>query len=235
MSADALLRNIKLRASIYRHARVLSLPFVHEALFRDMLMDGLRAYGIAAPALYPVKSAANYSLLYTLFRAVTETPCTSVLEIGAGQTSRLLDAVVRSRPLRVMSLETDAFWAGKVQSEVAHEVVHCPLRQGGGTEAYSSLDRVKAANGFDLVLVDGPVGRPEKSRYSSIEVLEAVLGDEFLVVFDDAQRPGEQDTIRAFLSGTFMSRKAGLHFGTVMSNKAQFIIATEKFRAATYF
>ena len=52
---------------------------------------------------------------------------------------------------------------------------------------------------FDVVLVDSPHGRPRRSRWAALELLDRRLADEFLVIFDDAQRQGEMETVTEFI------------------------------------
>lgn len=231
MEAQSMFTRMNRKSIIRNVMRILfSSSEFKELLYRNMLVDGFHAKGLHYPALYPVNSAANYSLLYSIFRCITECGCTSVLELGAGQSSIMIDAVNVNNQLKVLSVETNAFWASKIQSQVKHEVVCIPLKKDAARESYSDLSKIESAGKFDLVIVDGPVGTSRNSRSSALDILNRVLGEEFIVIFDDAERRGEQDTALEFLSG-----RSGLHLHQVGSNKSQFIIATDKFVSAKYF
>lgn len=202
-----------------------------ELLYAHMFTEGLRANKIDCAPLYPVRGAANWSLLYLLLRLTTETSLTRVLELGAGQSTLLLDAVSRMKPLSITTLETDPDWAARIGSKVSHPVVTCKLTtrkiHGHHSEAIDGYPD----GAYDLVLVDGPMGgKPRRSRWASLEVLERQLGDEFVVVFDDAERRGEQDTIKEFLRQRPKARKR-LTFGA----KCQCVVYTPIYGEVSFF
>jgi hypothetical protein len=220
--------------AVYRRNRALwaagEMPAAE--LFYQRLFDSavLRS-GLAVPPLYPVGSAANTSLLYILFRLAEEFPGFNGLELGAGQSSLLLDALARAGRLSsITTLEHDADWAARIGQQVAHEVVVAPLRparvHGVDTEVYAFAPQRR----FDLVVVDGPVGRPDHSRWGALALLETHLAEEFVVVFDDAERPGERQTIEQFLR---LRPAAGHAF--VHAMKSQCLVFTPKYRAVASY
>jgi hypothetical protein len=195
-----------------------------EAKYATMFNEAFRKRTGEAPAFYPTAGAANYSLLYTIMRCVTELPVTRVLELGMGQSTVLLDALGAD----TVSVDHEEPWVQRMGEKVKHQCVYAPLveRQvhGFAVPAYDF-----APSKFDLVLVDGPQGTPRRSRWCSLDVLDKCLGDEFIVIFDDAARRGEQDTVREFLK----SRNADLHL--IQGSDAQIIAYSPKFAVAKYF
>jgi hypothetical protein len=187
--------------------------------------------GIAVPPLFPVGNAANAGLLYVLFRLAWEFSGLSVLELGAGQSSLLLDALRRAgRVARVLTLEHDAGWAARIGAQVGHEVRHAPLGPAVfadiATEVYdTTLDRK-----CDCVLIDGPIGTPNNSRLGALALLEQCLADDFVLVFDDAERPGERQTIERCLALYPGARHVCVH-----AAKSQCLVFTEKFAAVASF
>lgn len=195
-----------------------------EAKFATMFNEAVGKHVEHVPAFYPIAGAANYSLLYCILRCVTELPVSKSLELGMGQTTLLFDALKTD----ITSVDHEAGWVARMGERVAHECVHAPLvdRYVHGTHALCfDFD----PDTYDLVIVDGPQGLKRQSRWGSLEVLDKCLGDEFLVIYDDAARKGEQDTIREFLR----HRNAGVHL--VQGNQAQIILYSPKFSAVQYF
>jgi len=220
--------------AVYRRNRALwaagEMP-VAELFYQRLFDSAVARSGLAVPPLYPVGSAANSGLLYLLFRLAEEFPGLAWLELGAGQSSLLLDALARAgRVASTTTLEHDADWAARIGGRIAHEVLVAPLRparlHGIDTQVYD----VALGRRFDLVLVDGPVGTPDHSRWGALAVLDRHLADEFVVVFDDAERPGERQTIERFLT---LRQETGHVF--VHAMKSQCVVFTPKYRAAASY
>ena len=72
-----------------------------EIVYQQLVFRDLRNLGIHDD-FYPVGSAASYSLFYILLRSLMTLPVTSVLDIGAGQTSLLLDATKKALNLDLL-------------------------------------------------------------------------------------------------------------------------------------
>lgn len=195
-----------------------------EAKYATMFNESFRKRTGESPAFYPTAGAANYSLLYTIMRCVTELPVSRLLELGMGQSTILLDAL----EVNAVSVDHEAGWVERIAEQVKHPCIHASLvdRDVHGY-VVPSYDFVPSK--FDMALVDGPQGTKRRSRWCALDVLDKCLDDEFIVIFDDAARRGEQDTIREFLEG----RNAEAHL--VQGSDAQIIAFTPKFAVAKYF
>jgi predicted O-methyltransferase YrrM len=194
-----------------------------EILFQNMLSQNAEAAGVTLRGIYPVVGAANYSLLYVVFRSLSELPVASVMDIGAGLTSILLSAMADAFPHRAVTLESNEQWAKVIGPKIRHPLLVSALRDDGEY-------REQPAGTYDMVIVDGPAGAMRHSRKSALAVLQKCLAEEFLVIFDDAERKGEQDTILEFCKSHPEARTQ-----YVMSNKAQCLVFTKKFGAAEFF
>ncbi len=195
-----------------------------EAKYATMFNEAIGKHVETVPAFYPTAGAANYSLLYTILRCITELPVKNSLELGMGQTTLLFDALKTD----ITSVDHEAGWVERMGERVSHKCRHAPLVErevhGHVAKCYDFQPLI-----YDMVVVDGPQGEPRKSRWGSLAVLDLCLGDEFLVIFDDAARIGEQDTIREFLK----HRAAGVHL--IQGRQAQIILYSPKFEAVKYF
>ena len=85
---------------------------------------------------------------------------------------------------------------------------------------------------FDAVIVDGPKQTKRNSRWAALEILDHYLADEFLVLFDDAGRPGDQDLMREFAR---TCKRQDLDTRFVQASRTQCLIFTPVFRAAKFF
>lgn len=202
-----------------------------------------RVFSNALPRLqiedryFPLRSAANYSLLYLVLRAITELPVHRVLELGCGQTTLLLDDLARRRILDITSIEQDPDWARRIQVKVSHRVWQVPLieRSIRGIACHTyDLNPQDLRGAVHLMIVDGPWGRRRYSRWGALEYVETLLAEDFVIIFDDAQRKGEQDTITAVLA---LLGGRGIEFAcaTTRALKTQFLIAGGAFREAAYY
>lgn len=207
-----------------------------ELLYQELFAWLCERHGIEK-RFYPLRSAANHSLLYLLGRIVEENPVRRIVELGAGQTTLLLDGLAPKQGASVLTLEDNEFWAGELRSRVRHEVRVVPLvasRLGEkGVQGYD-LTSFSANDRFDLVVVDGPLGRPKASRSGCLDLLDAHLADEFVVVFDDAERRGERQTIdraRALLK----AKCPGLREMEVLALKRQVVLMSDAFQRIAWY
>lgn len=230
------LRMLRAWHAMRRFTELTGARFAQETLYQAIFDSALRALRVDAPPFYATKSGANYSLLYSLLRSVTETPAKRILEVGAGQTSLLLNTLKQIRPdLQITSLETDPDWRDWIANRVDHAVVHSSLSrqiiEGVEVKGFFDLSGLQGKT-FDLVLVDGPPGAQKRNaRWAVLPILRNHLAGEFLVIFDDAERSGEQDTIKQFARSCDNSVDHGLTVGT----KGQIMLFTPAYRAAKYF
>jgi len=186
---------------------------------------------------HPLRSAANHSLLYLLGRILEENPVKRIVELGAGQTTLLLDGLAPKTGAQVLTLESDAFWGSEIQAKVKHEVRTSPLleREVRGHRALGfDLSSLTPQDKFDLVVVDGPLGRDTQSRWGCLALLERHLADEFIVVFDDAERPGELETV-AEARKLLRERVGTLHEVQVVALKRQVAFASSAYQRVAWY
>lgn len=219
---------------LFRHNIQPRIEALHaEQIYQGIFTQQCRAHAID-DVFYPVGAAASYSLLYLLTRALTELPVKTVVELGSGQTTVLIDRLLRDDSTHV-AYEQDAMWADRINGRIKHaRVLHSPLapltHEG---VSFQGLSNVKLQP-FDLLLVDGPNGTDHHSRYNCMPLVAANTAREFMIVIDDADRPGEQETIRD-LTGLLKGRGIDFKLNYLNGRNTQAVITTPAFRAASYF
>jgi predicted O-methyltransferase YrrM len=175
-----------------------SAPSAGELQYQNLFSRDLGQLGLN-DVYYPTGGSANSSLLYCLLRIVRDTPVSSVLELGCGESTRLLSALRAIKPLEIVSVEHEPFWRDLIANQVDHPIELCPLQSrnvlGRTVEAYTWSKRVLEGQ-YDLILVDGPPGTSRHSRRGALEVIEKTLADDFIILVDDAERRGEADTVQ---------------------------------------
>lgn len=212
-----------------------------EDIYRYFFVRELSRFGIE-DRFYPIGNAANFSLMYVILRVLVEFPVSRVVEFGAGQTSVLLDKAGThlGRDLEVVTLEHDAFWADTIGRQVNHPVLPTPLvntKVGARTVPFYDLTQVLSYGTPDFVIIDGPSAHLPGTyfnRTGAIDYLNKSLGDEFVVVIDDAERPGER--VLAGLVRDKMQKTGHEYYeNTIKAAKQQRLFCTQKYRAAAYF
>ena len=212
-----------------------SAMYVQELLYERLFSGGLSRLGLEN-RYYPTGGAANFSLMYILLRTITELPVRRVVELGCGQTTLLFDALTELRDIEITTLEHDRDWAGRIQEQVKHRITCAELVkrsvQGHNTLVYDT--EVNSGVSPDLLLVDGPLGGSRRSRWAALQWIEQGLGENFLILFDDAERRGEIDTIEEALK---LLRDQGRTFRTrfFYGVKWQFAIAAGRLAPATHY
>lgn len=207
-----------------------------EILCQSMFHEFCRLEGIERH-FYPVGGAANYSLMYVLARVCTECPVRSVLELGAGQSTVFMNEMRKKKDFEMLSLEGSSFWAEHMRSQVATDLLHSPLVdvmvEGVAVRAYD-VSLIPLGRKFDVVLIDGPTGVSHFSRAGCLEILKRHLDDEFLLIFDDAERAGEQETI-ALVEAWMKAQGRSYKKHEVTGMSTQTLLASPGFTSAVYY
>ena len=148
--------------------------------------------------------AASYDYLEeVVIRARTTTG--PILECGSGLTSLLLGVVAGQRGVEIWSLEHIPEWHARVAMTIRkHRIprVHlhfAPLREYGGFSWYNPPLDVLPDN-FSLVVCDGPPGTTHGGRYGLMPLLGNQLAAGALILLDDANRPGETETLSRWIA-----------------------------------
>lgn len=207
-----------------------------EVLYQNIVHRDLDRLGLDLPA-YPVRSAATYSYLYLLLRTAQELEGLRILELGAGLSTVLLQKLAAQFGFEVTSLEHDEQWVDRLRAQGVDSILHADLVQrtllGHQALVYDSsvMDHSRR---FNVLLVDGPRKSRRRSRWTALEYIENWLDEDFMIIFDDAERPGELDTISASLR---LLDQRGVAYGSHLTRSvnSQFLIATGGFQAALHF
>ena len=219
-----------------------------ERLLKDIkAMDLLRRVRVEhewiPESLLPAGGAADHKFLYVLGRALGQFGFQSVLELGAGETTKLLGAYARHTGAHVVTLEHNKDWVERVRQQglaETHTVVHCPLeaRDDSNIGSYSwyALDAAAAAREkpFELLVVDGPEGTARWSRVGFAKAFSPLHADEWLVLWDDVERIGDFESFALLVR---QLRGAGADFGhrLFVSGRTLGALFTPRFEAVKYF
>lgn len=181
-----LLRRIVVRSKLkYCHLD----PNVGEVRARDLLSRAERHCPWVKHTPFPAGGAAGPLLLYLLIRALDELPIGRALDIGAGETTRLL----RDKGVDTITLEHDPAWATRLGvPQTPLTTIDAP---DGTTDWYDS----KIVPGFNLIVVDGPVGCDRWSRYGIVKHVPEWCLSDWALLWDDLDRPGDLESFGALI------------------------------------
>jgi hypothetical protein len=198
---------------------------VNDVGYSVSLDGGLRRAGYEPRDFFTDAAAANPSFQLLNLKVLSFCRPERVLELGSGQTTKLLSCYHRQNPSAyVLTLEQDAGWVRQLAPHVGHDYRHVEVEPkefvcaGTGlrlsTKWYKDVPELRQHK-FNFILVDGPDhGGPGTdfvpySRCGILEHMPAILAPSFVVIFDDAERHGELLTIDALDA---ILRAAGVPF-----------------------
>ena len=167
--------------------------------FHDTIID---SEWLKYRSFSPGKWAVDYGFLYTLYRVLDNVRPHNIIEFGLGQSSRMIHQYSSKCNAKAITIEHDPKWVEFFSREVADKyrvnVKMAELQEveykNEKTLSYKNIPEIVGNEKFDLVVVDGPFGTEHFSRSQVIEIAKNNLQDEFCIIIDDYERPGEQET-----------------------------------------
>ena len=200
----------KTQAELQKQLRTLqdkSLRQYYELNFADLLHDSTQHSPWLKNKNFSLYGwAANYSFIYTLFRILDKVSPQHILEMGLGQTTRLTSQYVAYKnPAATLDVcEHNQSWIDIYTPELPRSehihVHHLELEyfdfEGKPNDKYKDIAKVTGNTKYNLIIVDGPVGGGKNfPRSNIVDLIPHNLAEDFIIIFDDADRVGEQKTI----------------------------------------
>lgn len=154
--------------------------------------------------------AVGYDYLYCLTRILNIIKPTDILEMGLGQTSRILSRYYNHYESSYDIIENDRQWYEfvKKEEELPNGInVHIIPTKTVSLENYETnalryedISPVVKNRKFQFISIDGPRGSERMSRTDILDYIPDCLADSFCIMLDDYQRVGEKDMIDAMTS-----------------------------------
>lgn len=154
-------------------------------------------------------AAADYALLFALFRVLDRFKPKSILEFGAGDTSKLIKQYLEyHEEAKGITIEHNPFWIDILKSDgvwsrpnhQCHQLhVNQMDFQGELINAYVGINDLFARLNckYDLVIIDGGDSSDRYSRLSSLACFSYLTSDA-VVIIDDLDRKGELEMLDVF-------------------------------------
>jgi hypothetical protein len=181
--------------------------------------------------------AGNYSFFYVLNRILNEAKPKTILELGLGESTKMVSLYLSNHLVHSnhIIIEHDKEWIENFKANFSldkkSEIVHLNLieieKNGFKTQCYEDLHN-KINRKFNLYIVDGPWGSNRFSRINILPFVEKITQlDEFIILMDDTNRIGEQDTLNEILKilnenniTNFIGSYSGIKTSTLVVSKS---------------
>lgn len=181
-----------------------------ELLFANYFRDSIASSPwVKDKSFSAFQAAANYSFLYKLFKIYDILRPQNTLEFGLGQTTKLTTqylAANSSAKAAVIDGDNDWIEIYKRQVSLPKNInISCLDLESARIDGqlvkdtqYKGLAKITGSKKYDFIIVDGPIGYDKEFARTNILSLLDNLSSSWVVVFDDAERAGEQNTIKEF-------------------------------------
>lgn len=199
----ALLRNIEVFRKLeeyLKNMRATQNEILKGIIYNNTIIDSeWLKYRSISPGLW----AADYGLLYTLYRVLNGVKPKNILEFGLGQSSKLVHQYANYYHVNAVTCEHDEKWIkffhesndGNYNVNIKQIGLKTINYKGFDTITYENITEILYNQKFDFILVDGPYGSDRYSRSQIIELAQSNLADSFCIILDDTNRQGEMDTV----------------------------------------
>ena len=174
------------------------------AVFHDAIMG---SKWLEKQDFCPGRWAIGYQALYVLYRVLNEVRPKAILELGLGQSTKLITqyAAANSEVYHVV-VEHDESWIDLFKTTTQIAINTRILRKNLTIERWNGVDGIRVYEEFskdiipgkyNLIVIDAPWGGDMKEyvRVDVARVLDQCLDDSFVILMDDYNRSGEQATV----------------------------------------
>ena len=182
--------------------------------------------------------AVGYQYLYVVYRILNEVKPDSILELGLGQSTRLISQYAAyNSEVQHTVVEHDPNWIHFFQQDfqlaensqiVQLEREYKSFREDDHVLAFANFKETFAGQKFDFISIDAPLGG-EAIVYARIDILELLpdcLAESFIIVVDDFNRQGEKNTVKV-LEKTLKEYSIAYKKGVYSGQKDCLIICSE--------
>ena len=156
----------------------------------------------------PGRWAVGYPYLYVMYRVLNETHPKKILELGLGQSTRMIAQYAAAfDDVEHIVVEHDSDWIKFFTNDFSlseHSKIKCldrdmvSYKNADAVRVFSQFKETFNGQVFDFIMIDAPLGGDMK-QYSRIDILSLLpngLSENFIIMIDDYSRSGEFNTVR---------------------------------------
>ncbi len=194
--------------SIFKHKQNMTNLILNELLYANYFHDCIKeSKWLIKQDFCPSKGAANYSFLFLLFNTLENYNPQNILEFGLGQSSKITTQYVYNKQpnAKLTIIDNNKTWIEVFSKKLSlSKNTQIELKEletlANNSIRYKQAGLVNENEKFDLVIVDGPLGvNQETPRTNIINLIPKNLAKEFIIIIDDYERKGEQNTVKLLL------------------------------------
>ena len=185
---------------------------INEVLWGEIFENTISgSFWLREQSFSPGRWAVGYSYLYVVYRILNELGPKNILELGLGQSTKMISQYVDSQfSVKHLVIEHDENWIEffkknfKVSERtkiVQLDLIQIQDSRYGMVDCYKGFENLIENQKFDFISIDAPPGG--KNLYSRVDILSLLpecLMDSFIIAIDDSQRKGEKNLINEIIS-----------------------------------
>lgn len=183
--------------------------------------------------------AVGYQYLYVVYRILDEIQPKKILELGLGQSTKLIGqyAAYQNGKVSHKIVEHDTEWInffgqkGSLSDE--SEIIQLPhkykaFHEDGKVLTFENFKEAFSGQKFDFISIDAPFGG-EAVIYARIDILEILpecLERSFIIIIDDFNRQGEKNMVNV-LEEILTTHGIAYEKGVYRGNKESIVICSK--------
>ena len=153
--------------------------------------------------------AVGYQYLYVMYRVLNEIHPRHILELGLGQSTRMISQYASSHEqVEHFVVEDDPEWIDffsrdftlcNLSKIIKLDCEMIPFKEAEAVRVFKGFEEQFNGRKFDFISIDAPVGY-DMTQYARIDVLKMLpgcLADRFIIMIDDTERTGETNMVNA--------------------------------------
>ena len=211
LQRDIIKRQTNISATIQeiKHQSVLSTRSAQEAVWAAIFNNSItNSTWLKDKTFSPGRWAMWYPALYVIYRVLNEVRPKRILELGLGQSTRLIGQYAAAfDDVEHIVVEHDLDWIRFFQNDFQlserSQIVQLdremiPYKEAEEVRVFKGFREAFAEKKFDFICIDAPLGSDMK-QYSRIDVLSILpqsLQSSFIIMLDDFNRLGEQNAVK---------------------------------------
>lgn len=241
---DIIKRQTDISAAIQETKRqsVLSTRSAEEAVWAAVFNNSItNSTWLKDKTFSPGRWALGYPALYVIYRVLNEARPKRILELGLGQSTRLIGQYAAAfDDVEHIVVEHDLDWIRFFQNDFQlserSQIVQLdremiPYKEAEEVRVFKGFREAFAEKKFDFICIDAPLGGDMKqyARIDVLGILPSCLMDSFVITLDDCERIGETHTMNE-IEGKLLEAKIPYGKGRYSGKKDICLLASDNQR-----